>query len=165
MDLSGLPADSFFIRTHLAPNIGGPENTATHEWRTAEIGAANGHGNARSVALAQSAITNEGTVKGKKLLSQSTIELAAAQQVEGTDLVLQLPIRFGLGFALSSPHHPVYEGRNVMYWSGFGGSRIIHLPDEGITFAYVMNKLQPGAILGEPRGDALFGALLASLAA
>ena len=163
MDLSRFSADSFFIRTHIAPNIGGPENTASREWRTAEIGAANGHGNARSVALAQSALTNEGLVNGKQLLSPRTISLVGVQQVEGVDLVLQLPVRFGLGYALTSPHHPVHQGRNVWYWSGFGGSRIIHLPDEGITFAYVMNKLQPGAILGEPRGDALFSALLASL--
>lgn len=163
IDISQFKPDSYFIRTQIAPNIGGPENTATHEWRVAEIGAANGHGNALSVALAQSAMTNEGVVNEKKLISQRTIELAGAQQVEGVDLVLQVPMRFGLGFALASPHYPVQQGRNVLYWGGFGGSRIIHLPDEGITFAYVMNKLQPGAILGEPRGDALFGALLASL--
>jgi CubicO group peptidase (beta-lactamase class C family) len=50
-----------------------------------------------------------------------------------------------------------------MYWGGFGGSRVINLPERGVTFAYVMNKLRPGAILGEPRGDDLFTALLECL--
>lgn len=163
MDFSGFKSDSFFMRTHIGPNIGGPETVSTSEWRTAEIGAANGHGNARSVALAQSAMSNGGVVLGKRLLSESTIKLAGRQQADNVDLVLQLPIRFGLGYALSSPHYAIHANENVLYWSGFGGSRIINLPERGITFAYVMNKLRPGAILGDPRGDELFLAMLGSL--
>jgi CubicO group peptidase (beta-lactamase class C family) len=163
MDLSGFARDSFFMRTHIAPNMGGPETVSTAEWRTAEIGAANGHGNARSVALAQSAISNGGVVLGNRLLRADTIALAGVQQADNVDLVLQLPIRFGLGYALSSPHYPLHADEHVLYWSGFGGSRIINLPERGVTFAYVMNKLRPGAILGDPRGDELFSALLHSL--
>ena len=160
MDLSQLPPDNFMLRTLVAPFIGGPDTVSTVAWRTAEIGGANGHGNARAVALAQSAITNRGLVGGKRLLSESTIALTGTQMSDDVDLVLQLPLRFGLGYALSSPEYPLHSNENVRYWGGFGGSRIINLPDRGITFAYVMNKLKPGAILGDERGDELFSAVL-----
>lgn len=155
--------DSMFVRVLNSPDIGGVGTVSTTAWRQAEIGAANGHGNARSVALAQSAITNGGVIGGKRLLSPSTIELASKEQIDGIDLVLGIPFRFGLGYALSSPHYPIHSKEKVMYWGGFGGSRVINLPERGVTFAYVMNKLRPGAILGEPRGDDLFAALLECL--
>lgn len=53
---------------------------ATDAWRRAEIPAANGHGNARSVARIQSIVSNAGEVDGVRLLSPRTIELIFDQQ-------------------------------------------------------------------------------------
>jgi len=49
------------------------ENSRTDHWRRADIGAANGHGNARSVARIQSAVACGGEVDGIRLLSRKTI--------------------------------------------------------------------------------------------
>src|SRR6516165_7799087 len=51
-----------------------PESSWTEGWRRADIGAGNGHGNARSVARLQSAVACGGEVDGVRLLSPQTID-------------------------------------------------------------------------------------------
>lgn len=82
----------------------GPAATAdaanTPAWRTAEIGAANGHGNARSVARILSVLARGGEVDGVRLLSEKTIDLVFDVQADGIDLVNGLALRWGIGYAL-----------------------------------------------------------------
>lgn len=120
--------------------------SGTEGWRRADIGAANGHGNARSVARLQSAVACGGTVEGVKLLSPPTIERIFAVQSNGIDLALGIPLKFGVGYGL------LPEGR-VCHWGGTGGSLVINDVDRRITFAYVMNKMAPGG--GAPIAAAL----------
>ena len=78
-----------------------PENsTSTAGWRQAEIPAAKDHGNARSVAEAQTAMANGGKAFGVELLSEAGCRRAPEQQTDGTDLVLGPPVSFGMGYAL-----------------------------------------------------------------
>jgi len=107
-------------------------------WRGADIGASNGHGNARSLVRALSPITRGGSVNGVRLLSQDTIDLIFQEQSNGIDLVLGAPVRFGIGFALT-------EGRGC-FWGGWGGSLIAMHPRRRTTFAYVMNKMGDGTL-------------------
>ena len=60
----------------------------THPWRAAEIPAANGHGNARSVARIMSALACGGEVDGVRLLRESTIANAIEEQTYDHDLIL-----------------------------------------------------------------------------
>lgn len=123
----------------------------TTGWRNAEIGAANGHGNARSVVQILSTISLGGESQGVRLLSPETVERIFEEQANGVDLVLGLPLRFGIGYGLpnaSVPHLP--EGR-VCYWGGWGGSALIMDVDRGLTIGYVMNKMAPET-LGSARG-------------
>jgi len=143
MDLADLDPGHPAIKVFTGP---APEASVawTSEWRTAEIGAANGHGNARSVARIQAVVANGGELDGVKLLSPETIELIFDEQAYGKDLVLQLPVRFGMGYALPSegaPHLP--EGR-IAYWGGWGGSSIVVDCDRDMTVAYMMNDMQDG---------------------
>ena len=69
----------------------------TAAWREAEIPAANGHGNARSVARIHSAIACAGEVDGVRLLSESGCRKIFDVQTDGEDLVL-----VGLCFGTSS---------------------------------------------------------------
>jgi CubicO group peptidase (beta-lactamase class C family) len=133
--------------------------TWTRAWKAAGVGGAGGHGNARSVARAQSVLTNGGA----GLLSPETIDRVFAQHTDNVDLVLGLPLRFGLGYAVSNPASTPYipEGR-VAFWGGWGGSLVVNDVDRGLTFAYVMNRMSPG-ILGSPRSDAYLQALYGSL--
>lgn len=124
------------------------------DWRTAEIGAANGHGNARSVARIQAIVANGGEVDGVRLLSPDTIELIFEEQAHGPDLVLGVPVRFGMGYALPSEAAPFLPDGRIAYWGGWGGSSIIVDVDRNMTIAYVMNRMAAG-VLGDPRGAGL----------
>lgn len=158
LDLSQLPPESPARRT-----LGGPgldaSITWTRAWKAAGIGAAGGHGNARSVATAQSVLTDG----GGGLLSPGTIDRVFAHHTDNVDLVLGVPLRFGLGYAVSNPASTPFvpEGR-VAFWGGWGGSLVVNDVDRGFTFAYVMNRMSPG-ILGSSRSDAYLQALYGSL--
>jgi CubicO group peptidase (beta-lactamase class C family) len=76
LDPDSVPAKTFGPPFDLAA-------VATDAWRRAEIPAANGHGNARSVARIQSIVSTAGEVDGVRLLSPRTIELIFDQQSDG----------------------------------------------------------------------------------
>ncbi len=116
------------------------ECSCTERWPRADIGAANGHGNARSVARLQSAVACGGEVDGVRLLSPQTIDRIFEVQNNGIDLVIGIPFKFGVGYSLTP------EGR-VCCWGGAGGSTVIIDVDRRITFAYVMNKMAPAAAI------------------
>ena len=111
----------------------GPAATAdaanTPGWRRADMGAINGHGNARSVARMLSALALGGTVDGVRLLSQDTIDLIFDEQSHGPDLVLGVNLRFGIGYALPETETLPYvaQGKSC-YWGGWGGSVILTRP-------------------------------------
>jgi CubicO group peptidase (beta-lactamase class C family) len=131
-------------------------------WRAAEIPAANGHGNARSVARVAGALACGGTLDGVRLLGPETLAKTIEEQSYGTDLVLSVPIRFGLGFGLTSKEMPIGPNPRTFFWGGWGGSLFIVDLDARLGFSYVMNKMAP-TTLGDQRAFgpalALFGAL------
>jgi CubicO group peptidase (beta-lactamase class C family) len=128
--------NSVAFRTWTNPTMR-PESTWTEGWRRADIGAGNGHGNARSLARLQSAVACGGEVDGVRLLSPKTIDRIFEVQFNGIDLVIGIPIKWGVGYGLAP------EGR-VCSWGGAGGSMVIIDVDRRMTFAYVMNKMAPG---------------------
>ncbi|SMY12668.1 serine hydrolase domain-containing protein [Brevibacterium jeotgali] len=147
-----IPADHPMIRTFTQPAAdASAANTAA--WRNADMGATNGHGNARSVARILSAISLGGEVDGMRLLSPDTIEQVFEVQTTGPDLVLGVPIRRGMGFALADPEAmpSLPEGR-ICYWGGWGGSVIIMDLDRRMTISYMMNKMGPG-VVGSERSE------------
>ncbi|MCT7657985.1 serine hydrolase domain-containing protein [Mycobacterium deserti] len=117
----------------------------TAGWRRADIGGANGHGNARALARALSPISLGGRANGVQVLRPETIDLIFQEQSNGVDQVLFVPLRFGIGFGLPTPESvpAIPEGR-ICWWGGWGGSMIVMNPDRRATFAYVMNKMGPG---------------------
>ncbi|MBV9514341.1 MAG: beta-lactamase family protein [Mycobacteriaceae bacterium] len=143
--LEMLPKDSPMFKTFSAPQMVGAEIAHTTAWRRADIGAANGHGNARSLARALSPISLGGKVNEVRLLDPATIDVIFGEQSNGIDHVLAVPLRMGVGFGLPEPttFPAIPEGR-ICFWGGWGGSAVIMNPDRGATFAYVMNKMGPG---------------------
>ncbi len=135
----------------------------TDAWRQAEIPAANGHGNARSVAVAQSVLACGGEVGGRRFLSPAGCEAVFEQQARGVDLVLGVPIRFGMGYGLNGTELPMGTGERVCFWGGWGGSLIVVDLDARMTVAYVMNRMGEGT-LGDVRGAGVVMAAFASLA-
>jgi len=154
--LEALPRDSMAFRTFTGPAADAAAAN-TPGWRNATIGAANGHGNARSVARIDSVITLGGEVDGVRLLKPETIDLIFDEQSSGVDLVLGVPMRFGLGFGLPVPGIiPGLEGRSC-FWGGWGGSLILMDLDRQVTFSYMMNKMGPG-LVGSERASAYVAA-------
>ncbi|QIV85395.1 class A beta-lactamase-related serine hydrolase [Mycolicibacterium frederiksbergense] len=129
-------------------------NTAA--WRAADVGAANGHTNARALTKILSAISLGGTVDGVQLLRPQTVERIFETQIEGPDLVLAgHHLRMGLGFGLPSPAIGYIPDGKICFWGGWGGSWESMNPDRRTTIAYVMNKMGPG-IEGSARTDRYF---------
>ena len=128
----------------------------TRAWLGAEIPSGNGHGNARSMARIGSIISCGGELDGKKYLSLATVEAAVKQQFYGMDLVLGLPIRWGLGWSLPSREAPVtpnWETRRACIGLGAGGSLVLMDLDAKLCLAYAMNKMSPWVIPTDPRTE------------
>jgi CubicO group peptidase (beta-lactamase class C family) len=105
-------------------------------WRRAQIPAASGFGNARSVALVQSVMARGGTVRGVRLLSQAGCDRAWEEQFSGEDRILGMPMRWGLGYGLFG---------STYGWGGWGGSIVMIEPDARMAVSYVTNQmLEPG---------------------
>jgi CubicO group peptidase (beta-lactamase class C family) len=155
MDFSALQSPEIAIKSLTGPLLPGAEYSWSDAWRSAEVPAANGHGNARSVARIQAVIACGGTLDGHRLLSPETIELIFREQSNGTDLVLGLPLRFGIGYGLLSPEtFPGFPSIGTCFWAGWGGSVILIDTINKMTIAYVMNRMAEDMV-GTGRGERL----------
>ena len=140
-----------------------PLETRSRAWRGAEIPAANGHGNARSVALVQTLVANGGEAGGKRLISEAGVRRALESQIKGDDLVLGIPVHYGLGYGLSGGQLPL-PNANSCFWGGYGGSIVINDLEARTTFAYAMNMMA-GTTVGDMRAFNLCIAMWQALAA
>jgi CubicO group peptidase (beta-lactamase class C family) len=139
-----------------------PAEANTSAWRRAEIPAANGHGNARSVARVMAALARGGALGRVRLLREAALSRAIEEQCLGPDLVLPLAMRWGLGFMLSHPGLPLGPSPRCFGHGGWGGSLGIADADARVSWAYVMNKMSPGTT-GDTRAFALAQALYSAL--
>ncbi len=134
-----------------------PLDTRTRAWRAAEIPAAGGHGNARSVAAVQTLMANGGVSGGKRLLSEAGVRKALELQMEGDDLVLAMPVRYGMGYGLPGPARPL-PNPNTVFWGGYGGSLVVCDMDLKLCMSFVMNKMAATTV-----GDLRAGMLMAGV--
>jgi CubicO group peptidase (beta-lactamase class C family) len=105
-------------------------------WRRAQIPAASGFGNARSVALAQSVLACGGTVGNVRLLSQAGCDRAQEEQFQGEDPLLGMAVSYGIGYGLFG---------GTCGWGGWGGSLVMIDPGARMAVAYVTNQMrEPG---------------------
>ena len=125
-------------------------------WRQAEIPAANGHGNARSVVRAQTAIANGGSAFGVELLSPETCGFAFEPLLEGHDLVMGMPMSYCKGgYARKNPTLVQFGSDDgTIFWGGAGGSSIVIDRDVHVCAAYAMNQMSNN-ILGDKRANNL----------
>ncbi len=148
------------VKTFTNPPLS-PEVSWDEAWRRAEIPAANGQSNARGVGAVQSIVSNHGEARGVRLLSERGCRAIFEEQSNGEDLVLGVPLRFGMGYGLANQTVPI--GPAACFWGGLGGSLVISDLDARLTVAYVMNRMELG-LLGDTRGMSLALAAAASLA-
>ncbi|HEY2752080.1 serine hydrolase domain-containing protein [Phenylobacterium sp.] len=135
--------------------------TGTRGWRGAEIPAAGGTGNARSIAEIHAILANGGVARGKRFMSEAGCRKALELQIEGDDLILGAPSRFGMGFGLAGGVVPL-PNPNTIFWGGYGGSLVIIDMDARTTFGYAMNKMA-GTTTGDMRALGLAMAMWTAL--
>jgi CubicO group peptidase (beta-lactamase class C family) len=161
-NLDALDPASPTVRTLTGPAIEA-EVANTPGWRRADLGAVNGHGNARSVARVMSVVARGGEVDGVRLLGPETIDLIFREQQNGIDMVLGVPLRFGIGYGLPRLDMlPWLPDEKICFWGGWGGSMIVMDVGRRMTISYMMNKMGPG-VIGSDRsaeyGQAIYDAV------
>jgi CubicO group peptidase (beta-lactamase class C family) len=154
----------------LAKALGATDNQALAEEgvfnrpevRAAELPAANGVTNARSLARMYAAVI--GPVEGvatAPVLTPEQVAAATVTQTSGADQVLMFDTTFGLGFMTASPFSP-YGGPKAFGHAGAGGSVGFADPEAGIGFGYVMNRMMTN-LSGDPRSTGLVAAAYEAL--
>jgi CubicO group peptidase (beta-lactamase class C family) len=110
--------------------------------RAAEVPAANGVTDARSVARMYASCIGE--VDGVRLLTAGQARAAAQRRTEGPNFVLMdMDVQFGLGFMVQSSAIPL-GGVNSFGHFGAGGSLGWADPDAELSVGYVMNRMDIG---------------------
>ncbi|NQD91570.1 beta-lactamase family protein [Pseudomonas sp. CrR25] len=126
-------------------------STNKPEWRRMQQPAANGHGNARSLAGFYS-----GLLDGRLLESELLDELTREHSV-GEDKTLLTRTRFGLGCMLDQQDvaNATYGlGPQAFGHPGAGGSSGFADPERDVAFGFVTNNLGP-FVLMDPRAQKL----------
>lgn len=157
------PPPDFLVRTILNPGL----STRTCNgapWRRSAVGGAGGHGTARGVAQVQAVVSHGGEVAGVRLLGERTIDRIWEVQASGTDLVLGIPVAFGIGYGLPTPSAPALPGGRTCWWTGYGGAIVVNDADTRTTFAYAPNRLVEHMV-SSPRTDGYVRAAFDGVAA
>jgi CubicO group peptidase (beta-lactamase class C family) len=142
-----------------ALSAGGAFNHAemfnTRAVHAAEVPAAGGIGDARSIARMHAACI--GAVDGIRLFGPDQLKDATTQHSAGPDkVILDLDLQFGLGFIVPSSLLRLGGPRSFGHF-GMGGSAGWADPDAGFAFGYVMNKMELG-MAGDLRSYSLINA-------
>ncbi len=134
-------------------------STNKPEWRRIQQPAANGHGNARSLAGFYAGLL-DGSLLDSALLAELTREHSL-----GDDRTLLTQTRFGLGCMLEQPDvsNATYGmGRLAFGHPGAGGSIGFADPERDVAFGFVTNTLGP-YVLMDPRAQHLARTLASCL--
>ncbi|CDF97001.1 Esterase A [Pseudomonas sp. SHC52] len=126
-------------------------STNKPEWRRMQQPAANGHGNARSVAGFYAGLLDGSLLEGEML------DELTRQHSFGEDKTLLTQTRFGLGCMLDQPDVPnaTYGlGPRAFGHPGAGGSIGFADPEHDVAFGFVTNTLGP-YVLMDPRAQNL----------
>lgn len=126
-------------------------STNKPEWRRMQQPAANGHGNARSLAGFYSGLL-DGSLLEADMLEQLTREHSV-----GPDKTLLTQTRFGLGCMLDQPDVPNATfglGPRAFGHPGAGGSVGFADPEHDVAFGFVTNTLGPHVLM-DPRAQKL----------
>ena len=144
-DFAALDPNSPAVKTLTGPLIAA-EEANTPGWRRADIGAANGHANARSVARVMSVVARGGEVDGVRLLSPETIDLIFREQTNGVDVVLGLPLRYSHSVTGCPARHPAVTRTTRSASGAAGAAHDRHgrgPPDDDLL---LMDKMGPGIV-------------------
>ena len=132
-------------------------------WRAQGTPSAAGQGNARSVATVYSALSTDRRLNGIELVSEEALNRATTIQIENEDLVLKLPMSWGIGFGINKLMGIYGTNPKSFGHHGWGGSFGFADPDKGLGVAYTMNYMREPVDAPDPRLMALIQAVFTSL--
>ena len=134
----------------------------TRALHAAEIPAAGGIGDARSMARLLGCMARGGTLGGVTLLSEDAVRRGRRTLARGHDAIVGAPAAYGAGFQLQTERRPLGPPTGAFGHEGAGGSLHGAWPRERVGFSYIMNDLRddPGA---DGRAARLVAALHAAL--
>lgn len=139
-------------------NLGGADFNS-REIHAAEIGSANGITNARGLAGMYTPLANGGGT----LVSANTLHrMGRVSAATHSDAVLCQPMRFAMGFMVSTDNRAtgadsLILGESAFGHVGMGGSVGFADPAQGLAMGYTMNRMGAGILVG-PRGQSLIDA-------
>lgn len=141
-------------------------STNKREWQQAQILAANGTGNARSLARFWQVMAHGGQLGEARLLDAELVALMRREHSAGLDRTLRCPTRFGLGVMLEQDWQggSFGMGANAFGHPGAGGALGFADPDAQVGFGYVTNTMGP-YVLTDPRAGELSRAVYRCLQA
>ncbi len=135
---------------HTAGSMNAPEA------RAASLPAFGGIGTARALAKYYAMLAHGGALDGRFFFTPETLALMSTVRTQGADRVLLSETAFSAGF-MKDPVGP--DGRKLRRLfgpsllafgqPGAGGSHAFADPENGVSFAYVMNQMEPGVLPGE----------------
>jgi CubicO group peptidase (beta-lactamase class C family) len=139
-------------------NLGGADFNS-REVHAAEIGSANGITNARGLAGMYAPLANGG---GTLLSPDRVHRMGRVSAATHSDAVLCQPIRFAMGYMMSTDNREsgadsLILGESAFGHVGMGGSVGFADPAQGLSMGYTMNRMGAG-ILVNARGQALIDA-------
>jgi CubicO group peptidase (beta-lactamase class C family) len=128
-----------------------------------------GVGTARALAKFYQILASGGVLDGVAMLPSRVVEMARTLQACGEDRTLMMPTSFTAGF-MRDPLDAAGEKRRTIFGPsprafgqpGAGGNHAFADPDNGLSFAYVMNQMEAG-ILPNRKSLDLVGQVYASL--
>lgn len=130
-----------------------------------------GIGSARAMGKFYGMLACGGSIGGKEIMAPEAVEAMSIRMANGFDRVLQMETAFSAGLMLDPVDGDGAKTRFIFGPSlrafgqpGAGGSFAFADPDRGLSFAYVMNQMEPG-ILPNAKSALLVRRLLEALGA
>jgi CubicO group peptidase (beta-lactamase class C family) len=124
----------------------------TKENRALRIVSFGGIGSASSLAKFYAMLANEGELEGRRYFSPETIVQMTTTLGSGTDRIFQIPTAFSAGFMKNSSEtaRQIFGPSRLAFGHpGAGGSHAFADPENGISFAYVMNQMEQSLLPNE----------------
>ncbi len=123
------------------------------DYLQAGLPALGGVGSARSLAKFYQILAHDGTLDGVRLLPAGVVRFSRTLLTAGSDKTLMIPTAFTAGF-MSDPLDGKGEKIRSLFGPslkafgqpGAGGSHAFADPENGLSFAYVMNQMEAGVL-------------------
>jgi CubicO group peptidase (beta-lactamase class C family) len=135
----------------------------TKENRALEVVSFSGIGSASSLAKFYAMLANGGELEGRRYFTRETIGQMTTTLSSGIDRIFQIPTAFSAGF-MKDPRETkrrIFGSSPLAFGHpGAGGSHAFADPENGISFAYVMNQMEQSLLPNEKSlrlVDAIYG--------